>query len=214
MKLLAIELSSRLGSLALIDDGDVAAEKSWEEDFRNRRQLFDALRAMQVDWDQIDGFVAGRGPGAFSGMRIAFSVANALAAAGKKPVHALNSAAALAAAGGAEQTVVAGDARRGKVWAGAFCGTELRGDFRLMAYDELADFVPEGAQVVSPDADRLAELLAARPLALQEVPRFPTAGVLGQLVHDRILRGAEPEPLEPLYLHPPVFVEPRYSGNF
>jgi tRNA A37 threonylcarbamoyladenosine modification protein TsaB len=145
-------------------------------------------------------------------MRIAFSVANSLAAPDGKPVYALNSGAAVAARCGAECTAVVGDARRNQVWAGVFKGTELEKDFALMALEELQDFIPEGVPVASPDYNRLEGLLA--PFNTPESPEdtFPAAGALGLLVHQRLEKGVASEPLEPLYMHPPVFIEPRFPS--
>ncbi len=212
MRIFAIELSSRFGSLALVEEGAVVAEKSWEENFKNRQQLFDALAAMEIDWNSIDCFAVGRGPGAFSGMRISFSVVNSLAAPGGNPLYALNSGAALAAQVDAARTVVVGDARRNKVWAGVFSGRELEKEFHLLERDELAGFVPQGALVVSPDHDRLEELLAGLRIMESAGPVFPTAGKLGQLVSQRLEKGIESELFEPLYMHPPVFIAPRFPA--
>ncbi|WP_372796995.1 tRNA (adenosine(37)-N6)-threonylcarbamoyltransferase complex dimerization subunit type 1 TsaB [Pontiella sp.] len=210
MKIFSIELSSRFGSIAILEQGVVTAEKSWEENFKNRQQLFDAMSELETDWPSVDLFAVGRGPGAFSGMRIGFTVINALAAPEKKHVYALNSGAALASICGAEKTVVVGDARRNKVWTGVFQGHELDGEFQLMERDELQAFVPEGSLVVSPDQDRLKELLAGFQ-GLEE-PKFPTAGKLGELVFDRFMKNVASEPFEPLYMHPPVFIEPRFPA--
>ncbi len=212
MKIFAIELSSKQGSIALIEDGAVVSEKSWEENFKNRQQLFDAMAEMESDWDSVDCFAVGRGPGAFSGLRIGFSVVNSLAAPGGKPVYALNSGAALAAQVGAGHTVVVGDARRNKVWAGVFSGTELEKEFQLLERDELAGFVPPDALVVSPDHDRLEDLLAGFHILESTAPVFPAAGALGQLVFQRRGKGIESEPFEPLYMHPPVFIAPRFPA--
>jgi len=212
MKIFAIELSSRLGSMAFVEEGNVVVEKRWEENFKNRQQLFDAMAELGADWESIDCFVVGRGPGAFSGMRIGFSVVNSLAAPGGKPVYALNSGATLAAQCGAERTAVVGDARRNKVWAGVFAGTEFEKEFRLLELDELNDFIPEGTLVVSPDHDRLEELLADFHTLENDDPVFPTAGTLGQLAFHRLEAGGEFEPLEPLYMHPPVFIAPRFPA--
>lgn len=212
MKIFSIELSSRFGSMALVEEGRVVAEKRWEENFKNRQQLFDAMADLGAEWDRIDSFVVGRGPGAFSGMRIGFSVANSLAAPGGKPVYALNSGAALAAQYGAERTAVVGDARRNKVWAGLFVGTDLEKEFQLMELDELNAFVPEGTLVVSPDHDRLEHLLANFHTLENAGPVFPEAGVLGQLAFHRLESGRELESTEPLYMHPPVFIEPRFPA--
>lgn len=210
MKIFAIELSSRYGSMALIEDGSVIREERWEENFKNRQQLFDALAALEIAWEEVDLFAVGRGPGAFSGMRIGFTVVNALAAPLKKPVYALNSGAALAVQAGAQKTVVVGDARRNQIWAGAFEGSSLVKEFKLMTSEELAAFVPEGALVVSPDQDRLAELLQGVNAVQQ--PLYPAAGILGMLVADRMAAGVESEPFEPLYMHPPVFIAPKYPA--
>ena len=212
MRIFAIELSSRFGSIALVENGTVVAEKTWEETFKNRQQLFDAMAALRMDWQTIDIFAVGRGPGAFSGMRIAFSVANSLAAPVGKPVYALNSGAAVAARCGAECTAVVGDARRNQVWAGVFKGTALEKAFALMALEELREFIPEGALVASPDHDRLEDLLAPFNTPENRADTFPTAGALGILVHQRLEKGVASEPCEPLYMHPPVFIEPRFPA--
>ena len=210
MKIFAIELSSRFGSIAVLEDGVVSREMSWEENFKNRQQLFDSMSELESDWDSVDIFAVGCGPGAFSGMRIGFTVVNTLAAPLKKPVYALNSGAALAAQIGAERTVVVGDARRNKVWAGVFSGSELEREFELMERDALKDFVSEGVLVVSPDQDRLEELLA--DFQGLEEPTFPRAGKLAELVFQRLEKGIESEPFEPLYMHPPVFIAPRFPA--
>jgi len=212
VKIFAIELSSKQGSIALVEDGKIVAEKTWIETFKNRQQLFDSMDELDVDWDSIDVFAAGRGPGAFSGMRIGFSVINSLAAPGGKSVYVLNSGAALAAQIGAERVAVVGDARRNKVWAGIFSGSELEKEFKLMEYDELAAFIPEGTLVVSPDHERLEELLADFQIQENAEPVFPTAGKLGELVFQRLESDIESEPFEPLYMHPPVFIAPRFPA--
>ena len=209
MKILAIELSSARGSVALIENGATITEESWTEDFKNRQQLFDALAGFSSHWNDIDLFAVGRGPGAFSGLRIAFSVAAALAAPGKKPLYALNSGAAIAAQAGTDRLAVVGDARRGKVWAGLFENGELKGEFQLLEREALADFVPDGVPVASPDRDRLEELLR-NFRTLDDSPVFPMAGKLGECVARRLERGIASEPQEPLYMHPPVFVAPRF----
>ena len=213
MRIFSIELSSRIGSLALVENGQVLDERSWEENLQDRQQLFDAMTDMAVQWDGVDVFAVGCGPGAFSGMRIAFSVANSLAAPLKKPVYALNSGAALAEEYGEETTAVIGDARRGKVWAGLFSRAVLNNKYELLETDALRDFVPEGTLVLSSDHDRLVNLLADFRTGEGSGPVFPSAAVLGILVNRRLEQGIASEPLEPLYMHPPVFIAPRFPSE-
>lgn len=212
MKIFTIELSSKFGSIALIEEGQVLTEMSWVETFKNRQQLFDSMAALEVDWDSVDLFAVGRGPGAFSGMRIGFSVANSLAAPAGKPVYALNSGASIATQVGLEKVLVVGDARRNKVWAGLFQDGSLVDEFKLLESAELAEFVPPDTPIVSPDLDRLTELLASFKVITDETLLFPKAGVLGQLVDQRIKAGISSEPCEPLYMHPPVFIKPRFPA--
>ena len=213
MKLFAIELSTSHGSIALIENGKIISEKSWIENFKNRQQLFNQLSELCSDWDTIDHFIVGRGPGAFSGLRISFTVANALAAPLKKPIYALNSGAALAAQIGAPRTAIVGDARRNKVWAGVFNGTTLEKEFQLMEYQELSGFIPEGVLTISPDHDRLEALLENFQTLENPTPVFPTAGKLGQLAFQCLEKSIPSEPLEPLYMHPAVFVKPRFPAQ-
>lgn len=210
MKIFSIELSSRFGSMAVVEEGETVVEKRWEENFKNRQQLFDAMSGIVDDWSTIDVFAVGRGPGAFSGMRIGFTVVNALAAPLKKRVYALNSGAALAAQIGSAKTAVVGDARRNKVWAGFFSGTELEKPFELMERDELRGFIPEDVLVVSPDQDRLAELLEG--FNAVDHPVYPAASDLGRQVAERLENDVESEVYEPLYMHPPVFIAPRFPA--
>lgn len=211
MRVVAIEMSAQEGSVALLESGRVMASVCWVEQRENRQQLFDALKELAVDWASVDTFLVGRGPGAFSGMRISFSVVNALAAPGKQRVMAHNSGASLVRQHGAEKAVVVGDARREQLWVGAFEGVELVREFELIGRDALGDWVDEGTVVLSPDRARLAAVLEpfGGPGTGDEVPR---AATLGEVVWERQAAGLAVEPFEPLYLHPPVFVEPRFPA--
>ncbi len=212
MKLFAIELSSHFGSVTILENGRVAVERKWEQ-LKKQQPLFDALEEITEDWDSVDLFAVGRGPGAFSGMRVGFTVVNALARPGRKPMVAHNSCAALAARYGAKQTVVVGDAHRGKIWAGRFSGVELQGGFELMEQDELIDFVPEGARVASLGHGLVSGLLLNSKSSVPTEAVFPEAAELGRLVFERMQRGAATEPFEPLYMHPPVFSAPRFPAG-
>ena len=223
MIVLGIELSSRQGSLALLKDGVVLAEKTWIGENVRHNILFQTLEMLLseagVSYDDISLYAVGRGPGSFSGMRMAFSVAQALALPNKTEVRAVSSGAALALAvareAGAEQMAVVGDARRGQCWFGLFSAAafhergprsgpsatvEQIGEWRLVPYEEVG--VPAGALVVSPEAERLVKIFPDIG-----TPRFPLARDVAALA----LTQTEPELPEPLYLHPPVFVEPKFG---
>jgi tRNA threonylcarbamoyladenosine biosynthesis protein TsaB len=212
MTVLGIDLSSRQGSVALLKDGAVLAEKTWIGEQVRHNILFQTLETLlqetHTSYGDISLYAVGRGPGSFSGMRMAFAVAQALALPNKTEVRAVSSGAALALAvaheTGAKQIAVVGDARRGQCWVGLFnvgqaSSLSLVENWKLVPYAEIV--VPEGALVVSPEAERLTGFFPNIGNA-----RFPLAGDVAKLS----LRHAESEPLEPLYMHPPVFVEPKF----
>lgn len=207
---LGIDCSSRQGSLALLKDGALVGETSWIADRVRHNTIFQALDALvgPVGYASIDRFAVGRGPGSFSGMRMSLAIAQALALSGGKEVRAISSGAALARAvarEGAERIAVVGDARRGQVWIGQFearsaAELELVDDWALRPYDAVN--VADGAVVVSPEAERLARLFPSIGAA-----RFPHAREVAELAE------RQSEPLEPLYMHPPVFVEPKFPAR-
>ena len=219
---LGIECSSRQGSVALLKDGELLAEKSWIAERVRHNTIFQTLENLMAEVDMsyndISLFAVGRGPGSFSGMRMSFAIAQALALPTKTEVRAVSSGAALALAAareGAEQIAVVGDARRGQVWIGCFqalektdekfpnlgkIGLKVSKDWKLTPYDEVE--VSSGTVVVSPEAERLTEIFPNLGK-----PQFPHAKEVAELA----LMQSEPEPLEPLYMHPPVFIEPKYA---
>lgn len=223
MIVLGIELSSRQGSVALLKDGTLLAEKTWIGENVRHNILFQTLEALLseagVSYRNISLYAVGRGPGSFSGMRMAFAVAQALALPDKTEVRAVSSGAALALAAAretvAEQIAVVGDARRGQIWYGLFsvaapagrgpgsatpAAVEQIAGWTLVPYEEVR--VPDGTLVISPEAERLTKIFSGIG-----APRFPLARDVAELA----LRQTEPEPLEPLYMHPPVFIEPKYG---
>lgn len=212
MIILGIELSSRQGSVALLKDGELLAEKTWLGERVRHNILFQTLEALLneagVSYSDISLYAVGRGPGSFSGMRMSFAVAQALALPNKTEVRAVSSGAALALAAmreGAKQVTIIGDARRGQLWYGLFQCSEngapkMSDDWKLVPYEELV--LPAGTLVVSPEADRLTQYF---PMAGN--PLFPLASDVARLASSQ----TESEPLEPLYMHPPVFIEPKYG---
>lgn len=208
---LGIELSSRQGSVALLKDGVLLAEKTWIGENVRHGSLFEQMELLLTEagtsYSDISLYAVGRGPGSFSGMRMAFAAAQAMALPGQTEVRAVSSGAALALAAvretGAEQIAVVGDARRGQFWYGLFSregdGIRQVNEWGLVPYDDLA--VPSGALTVSPEAERLKTFFPEIGAA-----RFPSADHVAALA----LLQQNPEALEPLYLHPPVFVQPKF----
>ena len=139
MKLLAFETSTEALSVALSIDGQV--RERFELAPRRHAELAlpwadELLAQAGLKRSQLDGIAVGRGPGAFTGVRLAIALVQGIALALDRPVVAVSTLAALAmraqdAAPGVTLRVLAAiDARMGEVYSGAF---ELKdGDARAL----------------------------------------------------------------------------------
>jgi len=125
MKLLAFETATEACSVALWIDGEVREE--FELAPRRHAELAlpwaDALLAEAgVARSQLDAIAVGRGPGAFTGVRLAVAVAQGIALALDIPVVPVSTLATLAmlAPPGSQRILAAIDARMGEIYLGAF----------------------------------------------------------------------------------------------
>src|SRR5690606_9723218 len=126
VKLLAFETATEGCSVAVLVDGDV--RERFEVAPRRHAELAlpwaDALLAEAgVAKSQLDAIAVGRGPGAFTGVRLAIAIVQGIALALDRPVVPVSTLAALAArapASGPAQILAAIDARMGEVYAAAF----------------------------------------------------------------------------------------------
>lgn len=83
--------------------------------------LQELMQAQQLDWSQVDAIIFGAGPGSFTGLRIACSIAQALAYAHALPIYGVSSMDAIAYQAqqihGTELSILAaGDARMQEVY--------------------------------------------------------------------------------------------------
>jgi len=127
MKILALDSSSEACSVALMVDGDVLTRHELAP--RKHAELLlpfveQVLEEAGLTIQQVDALAFGRGPGAFTGIRIATGVAQGIAFAVDLPVVPVSTLAALAQGSGREQgvsrVITAMDARMGEVYWGAF----------------------------------------------------------------------------------------------
>ena len=127
MKLLAFETSSGEGSVALSIDGDVR-QASIPTPRQQTAQLLPLgsglLAGAGLQLADLDGIAFGRGPGSFTGLRIAAAAAQGLGLATGLPLLPVSSLAATAQGlwrtHGLSNTLVCVDARMGELYWGAF----------------------------------------------------------------------------------------------
>lgn len=225
MKLLAIETSTEACSVAVFADGEVYARHELAPRLHTQRVLpwaDELLAAAGIGKSQIDAIAVGRGPGAFTGVRLAIALVQGLALALDRPVLPVSTLAALAMQGGDGDILAAIDARMGEVYLGAFrrdadglvspAGPE--GLFAPAAAPLPAapvrgvgtGFAAEGGALVARLGDRLAGFDASA---------LPRAADLARLAARAFARGEAiaADALEPAYLRDKVALTLEEQGK-
>ncbi|MDB6007570.1 MAG: tRNA ((37)-N6)-threonylcarbamoyltransferase complex dimerization subunit type 1 TsaB [Prosthecobacter sp.] len=78
--LLALDLSTAHGSIAVVRGDDVLFRSSFQSERSHNAQVFAPLReALGAAGDELTGFVIGNGPGSYTGVRIAIAAAQGIA---------------------------------------------------------------------------------------------------------------------------------------
>jgi tRNA threonylcarbamoyladenosine biosynthesis protein TsaB len=192
MLILAIETSSRSGSLALARGGadcftvlEVVALASGTYSARLIPELSSLLARHTLHVKDLEGFVVVSGPGSFTGLRVGLSTAKGLAEVLRRPVAALSMLEVLAAEAHRDGRIITGlDAGRNEVYAGEYDVIDLQ---PRMICESLLSGVQfsalleanAAAQVVTPDPT-VSGLATGHPhLKLIEWPHADKVGRLG-----------------------------------
>ena len=119
MNILALDTSTEYCSVALWQDG-VIAERSELAGQKHSEMLIamvnDLLQATGYKLQAMDGIAFGKGPGSFTGVRIACGVTQGLAFGASLPVAGICTLQALAEASGQARVIAALDARMGEIY--------------------------------------------------------------------------------------------------
>ncbi|UYL10655.1 tRNA (adenosine(37)-N6)-threonylcarbamoyltransferase complex dimerization subunit type 1 TsaB [Bdellovibrio sp. SKB1291214] len=100
MKVLAMETSTLLGGVAVIQDGKVVAEESSQRQKSHTEIISpfveNTLKAAGLKLEDIDVFAVGQGPGSFTGIRVAANAGKTYAYSFNKPMVTIDSLTLLA----------------------------------------------------------------------------------------------------------------------
>ena len=213
MKLLAFETATEACSVAVYIDGAVIErhEIAPRQHAEYALQWAEALLAEAgIARPQLDAIALSRGPGAFTGVRLAIAIAQGIALALDKPVVAVSTLQAIAVQARGERILAAIDARMGEVYAGAFA---RKGDALVAVSTEIvcapdAVALPDGEggwQGVGTGfgaANGLLQQHLGPQLASVDASVLPHAADVARLAAAAYLRGEAqaPERVEPAYL--------------
>ncbi len=157
MRILAIDSSSLVASVALVDDQVTVAEYTVNFKKTHSQTLLPMLAEVQkligLDLATIDGIAVSAGPGSFTGLRIGASTVKGLGLALDKPLIAIPTLEGLAynLAGDARLICPIMDARRGQVYTGVYRlkeGVEVILPQSALPMTELLQFLQERQEEV------------------------------------------------------------------
>lgn len=213
MKLLAFETATEACSVALFIDG--AVRERFELAPRRHAELSlpwaeQLLAEAGIARAQLDAIAIGRGPGAFTGVRLAIAIAQGIALALDRPIVPVSTLAALAMQARGGQVLAAIDARMGEVYSAAFAreadGVVARSREVVSPPDAIA--LPDDAHAwhgvgtgFAAVDGALQRCLGAR-LASVDAAALPHAADIARLAAPAFARGEglAPERVEPAYL--------------
>jgi tRNA threonylcarbamoyl adenosine modification protein YeaZ len=220
MKILALDLSSARGSLALLNDGDIAFEREWQTDRKNSGPFFESLAEVQKEFGKPDVIVAGLGPGSYAGTRIAISAAIGLSFGGTGSVPSDENRKLMGRHGGrpsirligypsicaiecdAPEYAVIGDARRNSFFFARVYDRNRAEGPSLMSEAELRE------KLAKVDCKMSIFSTEKIPQFERAELRYPAARILAQLATDSKRKFEQP-PLEPMYLREPHITIPK-----
>ncbi|MDB4984834.1 MAG: TsaB protein required for threonylcarbamoyladenosine ((6)A) formation in tRNA [Myxococcaceae bacterium] len=162
MRILALDTSTFVGTVAVLRDGELLSE--WGASVRASHgetllpRLAQVLEAAQLSLAEIDLFAVGLGPGSFTGVRIGVATAKGLALAEAKPLVGVPSLRVIARGMTAGSLrAVAVDAHKNEL----YCAL-----YELTAQGELRELLPPFHELPGAAALRLREAANERPVCV------------------------------------------------
>ncbi|GAC1313160.1 MAG: tRNA (adenosine(37)-N6)-threonylcarbamoyltransferase complex dimerization subunit type 1 TsaB [Chloroflexota bacterium] len=187
--LLALDTSTSVASVALFDGSRVLSETTWvagrEHSTRLLVEVQTALARVGRGIADVTGVVVARGPGSFTGVRVALSVAKGIAAGRGVPLWGISSLDVVAAAAGPTRVPVRAlvEAGRGRIATALYRDGASVEPASLMTVDQLTADFTEPTLLLGDIPERARAALTAQPNAMLASPAasLRRAGHLAEL---------------------------------
>lgn len=198
MKILALELSTAVGSLAW-RDAEVECVRDWPNDRKDSAAFFKNLQVVRRQFGAPETMIVGLGPGSYAGTRIAISAAIGMQLSSHARLIGWPSICAMECS--AEEYCVIGDARRNSFFFARVRKNALIEGPNLFSGPDLKPKLKSfGSDMPVFSSEILAQ--CDRPIL-----RFPSALVLARLAGEPG-HGFFLPPLEPIYMRAPHITMP------
>src|SRR5207237_6579761 len=201
MKLLAFDLSTARGTIALVNGEGILSATDWPNDRRTSAPFFATLKEIIREHGAPETVVVGLGPGSYTGTRIAISAAIGLKATTGAALAGISS---LCAISDENDFYVNGDAKRASFFFAKINGGLLKNDPELLSADEMNERISSITTIPIYTSDELPQFASVKV-------RFPSAKLLclrAQTAPQNLARA----PLAPIYLREPHITTSR-SGQ-
>jgi tRNA threonylcarbamoyladenosine biosynthesis protein TsaB len=207
---LALDTSTRVASVALFDGAQVLSETTWlagrEHSTRLLVEVEASLARIGRHSGELTGLVVARGPGSFTGVRVALSVAKGISAGLSIPAWGVSSLQVLATAAGQEHLPVrvAVEAGRGRFATGLYLDGGPVGQASVATIEQLGELIQAPTLLIgefSESARATLEQHAHARLA-SRAASLRRAGFLAELGWRLSLAGdpGDPADLDALYV--------------
>jgi tRNA threonylcarbamoyladenosine biosynthesis protein TsaB len=210
MRILAVDTTTPLGSVALVDGDSTKGEIRLRAPSGHSQWLVSAVEALlgylSLAPGDVEAYAVTTGPGSFTGMRVGLSTVQGLALAGSRPCLGVSALDALAVsiAGSAPVLVPLMDAFRDEVFTGRYdAAARPLGPARATPLGSALEGLGGPVAFVGDAVERYrTEVAAVYPDALFPNAEPFLAAIVGRIAAPRLARGegVPPDALRPLYL--------------
>jgi tRNA threonylcarbamoyladenosine biosynthesis protein TsaB len=210
---LLLETSGRVGQVGVARGADLLAARRLDAARRHARDLVPAagelLRGQGWRARDLDGVIASRGPGSYTGLRVGLIAAKALAYATGCTLLAVDTFAVIARQADVptDRLEVIADAQQGKLYTQSFRRArdgawQPSSELSVRPADAWLAGLAEGVAVTGPGVTLVEKRLPHAAVTVPTERRDPQLAALLALGLERAARGERDDPvsLEPLYL--------------
>jgi tRNA threonylcarbamoyl adenosine modification protein YeaZ len=214
MKILGIETVTKIGSLAVVENGNILGQVTIDIGLRHASgfvmSLDNLLSSLKLSLSKIDAIGIDIGPGSFTGIRVGIASALGLANPDEKPIVGICSLEVLSWQAkeltGKQNLIPVVDAKRDAFYSA--CYRFESGKIKLIKKpyahknENLSGFIPEDSFVFGPDMRKFSAIVGQKEgVIVDHDNTYPYAGMVAKIAEIKLKKGKIKKTIEPMYIH-------------